>query len=204
MAKEDVIGITVNGENVANFSIPAIGHKVKLDEYQFTHVGGVHEVSVALVKDASGKELSITDKVVALEIMKEESADFSATQISKEDAPTSVEIVPIAEPAKKPRKPREPKVKTPEEIPIAFVAPVVETPRATEPVVTPAPAPQVVSSDVNTARLPYLVKMIGFYARAKELKKEDITVELLKKDALDIVEKDSDQTIRAAIDALKL
>jgi hypothetical protein len=212
MAKEDVIGITVNGENVANFSIPVIGHKVKLDEYQFTHVGGVHEVSVALVKDASGKELSITDKVVALEIMKEESADFSATQISKEDAPTSGEIVPVAEPAKKPRKPREPKVKTseeipvktPEEIPIAFVAPVVETPRATEPVVTPAPAPQVVSSDVNTARLPYLVKMIGFYARAKELKKEDITVELLKKDALDIVEKDSDQTIRAAIDALKL
>ena len=107
----------------------------------------------------------------------------------------------LLNPAKKPRKPREPKVKTsersgqktPEEIPIAFVAPVVETPRATEPVVTPAPAPQVVSSDVNTARLPYLVKMIGFYAMAKELKKEDITVELLKKDALDIVEKDSDK-----------
>ena len=64
-----------------------MGHKLKLDEYQFANVGGVLEFSVALVKDASGKELSITDKVVALEIMKEESADFSATRISKEDAP---------------------------------------------------------------------------------------------------------------------
>ena len=201
MAKEDVIGITVNGENVANFSIPAIGHKVKLDEYQFTHVGGVHEVSVALVKDNTcGKEVSITDKVVALEIMKEKFADFSATQISKEDAPTSEEVVPVAEPAKKPRKPREPKGKAPEEIP---VAPVVEAPRAPEPVATPAPAPQTVSGDVNTARLPYLVKMIGFYAKNKELKKEDVAIELLKKDALDIVEKDNDATIQTAINTYK-
>ena len=201
MANEDIIGLTVNGESVATFYVPNVGHKLKAGEYQIVNVGGILEVSVALVKDASGKELSITDKVVALEIMKEESADFSATQISKEDAPTSVEIVPIAEPAKKPRKPREPKVKTPEEIP---VAPIVETPRAPEPVVTPSPAPQVVSGDVDSARLPYLTKMISFYVKAKDLKKGDVTIDVLKKDALDIVEKDNDQTIRAAIDALKL
>jgi hypothetical protein len=210
MANEDVIGITVNGESVATFYVPEIGYAVKLDEYQFTHVGGIHEFSVALVKDnTSGKELSITDKVVALEIMKEESADFSATQISKEDAPTSVEIVPIAEPAKKPRKPREPKVKSPEEIP---VAPVVEAPRAPEPVVEASSTHEPISSkeanefppvpgDVDTARLPYLTKMIKFYCTAKGLKKEDVTRYLLKKEAFDMVEKDNDATIFAAIDS---
>ena len=51
MANEDIIGITVNGETVANFSVPNVGHKLKAGEYQIVNVGGILEISVALVKD---------------------------------------------------------------------------------------------------------------------------------------------------------
>lgn len=207
MEKKDIVGITVNGVNVANFSIPEIGYNVKVDEYQITHVGGIHEFSVALVRDSSNKELSIADKVAALEIMKQEFADFSkpdpAPVSQGEPVPSTLsdlEIVPVAEPVKKPRKPREPKNKSPEVQPTTDP---VETPRAEETVAPKTVAPQTISGDVNTARLPYLKKMIGFYARAKEMKKEDVTINVLKSDALDIVEKDDDATILAAIDAYK-
>lgn len=198
MANEDIVGITINGENVANFSIPKIGYKVKMDEYQITHVGGVHEFSVALIKDFDVVEKPVT-KEVALEIMKSEFP--TAEQLVAKPAG---EVVPIAEPAKKPRKPREPKAKASEEP--SVVTTVVDeatTPRAEDPKVVTPPVHTNVSGDVNTARLPYLVKMIGFYGKAKEMKKEDITIELLKRDALDIVEKDNDATILAAIDSYK-
>ena len=51
MANEDVIGLTVNGESVATFYVPNVGHKLKAGEYQIVNVGGILEVSVALVKD---------------------------------------------------------------------------------------------------------------------------------------------------------
>ena len=189
MAKEDVIGITVNGENVANFSIPAIGHKVKLDEYQFTHVGGIHEVSVALVEDNCGY---VAKSEITVEILP------VVTPEPPTDSPA--EIVPLAVPPKKTRKPREPKVEAPVVVTPDVPTIVVEETRASE---EPSVEPSPVSGDVDSARLPYLKKMIGFYIKAKNLKPGDITIELLKKDALDIVEKDSDVTIQFAIDSLK-
>ena len=100
MAKEDVIGITVNGENVANFSIPAIGHKVKLDEYQFTHVGGIHEVSVALVEDYCGYVAKSEITVEILPVVTPEPLEMQKKRLKRVCQKKAAELVKIIHPTK--------------------------------------------------------------------------------------------------------
>jgi hypothetical protein len=144
-------------------------------------------IEVLRESDIPGSILNENDTVLPTPIV------ASTPENPPEHAP--LVIVPIAVPAKKPRKPRDTKAKSD-----VASSPVVEEPRAEE---NADMALSVDAGSIDTARLPYLQKMIGFYQKANALKLEDITIALLRKDAFDMVEKDSDQTIQVAIDALK-
>ena len=98
-------------------------------------------------------------------------------------------IIPIAVPPKKARKPRELKQKDQVDSPIVPIAPPVTQP--------------IVSGEISDARLSNLKKMIGFYCRSKNMDPKNLTVEILRKEAPDIGENDSDETIQTLINALK-
>jgi len=185
MANEDVIGITINGENVANFSIPSVGHAVKLNEYQFTNVGGVLEVSVAFVKDESKPVDKVNVEVVKAPLMEDKKPEVAV--------PPS-DIVPVAKPARKPRTPKVAPVETP-------VAPASALGSGgSSPTVVP---PAVVDSVVKNARVSEIAKMIKFYCKAAGKNVADMTIDILRADAPDIIENDDDATINAAMDEAK-
>jgi hypothetical protein len=185
MANEDIIGLTVNGESVATFYVPNVGHKLKAGEYQIVNVGGILEVSVALVKDIN-KAFEFK-KEIPLEIIPPAETLDPVVIPHVED-----KIIPIAVPPKKARKPRELKQKDQVDSPIV----------PEEPIAPPVTHP-VVSGEISDARLSNLKKMIGFYCRVKNMDPKNLTVEILRKEAPDIGENDSDETIQTLINALK-
>jgi hypothetical protein len=200
MANEDIIGITVNGETVANFSVPNVGHKLKAGEYQIVNVGGILEISVALVNDGEKFEFPAVKKEIPLEIPHTAAIATPESIVTQPEEPSS--IVPLAVPPKKARKPREPKQKEPEKSEEQVVPPV-ET-RAPEKPHSDSVVPPVVSGDANSARLSNLKKMIGFYCKAKGMNPKEITVAILRKEAPDIGENDSDETMQSAIDSFRV
>ena len=109
-------------------------------------------------------------------------------------------IIPIAVPPKKARKPRELKQKDQVDSPIV---PEPETARTPEEPIAPPVTQPVVSGEISDARLSNLKKMIGFYCRSKNMDPKNLTVEILRKEAPDIGENDSDETIQTLINALK-
>jgi hypothetical protein len=205
MANEDIIGITVNGETIATFYVPNVGHKLKAGEYQIVNVGGILEVSVALMKDNEQHDATEIKKEIPLEILKKINIPGigigpDIVEPSQPSKNNESDIVPLALPPKKPRKPRESKQKDQEE---TSIEPQKLETRAPEKVTSEPVSTIVVSGDVNDARLSHLKKLIGFYCKANNMNPKDITIEILKRDALDIVERDDDITIQAAIDSLK-
>lgn len=191
MANEDVIGITINGENVANFSIPSVGHAVKLNEYQFTNVGGVLEVSVAFVKDESKPVGKVNVEVVKAPLMEDKKPEVAV--------PPS-DIVPVAKPTRKPR--------TPKVAPItsgtALGSGGAASPSIVEDKSTQKAEPQTPPTVVNkNARVSEIAKMIKFYCKAAGKNVADMTIDILRADAPDIIENDDDATINAAMEEAK-
>jgi hypothetical protein len=136
---------------------------------------------------------------VAEPVVKQEENIVEAPIVHSEYEPmTTPSVVDLIVPPKKERKKRTPKAPVTE-----VITPPVEEEKPVEDIVS-APVTPVVSTPTTkptgTARI---VKLVTFFCKGQNINPSDITIDLLKEKAFDIIEGYEDSVVQTAIDEFK-
>ena len=211
---KDLIEISVNGKVVASHEMYLEGASPlqKIERVKRFHVVlSEYDVIVETIFGLIREDDIVCEvkKPVAEEKKMPASIEAMATPIQERDKllttlANSYNEIPIK--TRKPRGPNKPKEEAPEKSvfdkPVEdVVAPVVE-PVVEKPIVEVKKAPAV-STPTTPVRINELGKLIKMWCKASALKIETITIDILKAQAFDIVENDSDETIIAGIEEAK-